>query len=136
GYRLLGDWTVRRHDAAKAAVGPLRIRLTGEAPATNFPPAVTRLIGRSAAVRTLHDLVSANRVVTLTGPGGIGKTTLALQVARGLLGEFADGGWLVELASLSDPRLVPSAVAGGLGLRLGSDIDSAEGVAPALRERK
>jgi predicted ATPase/DNA-binding winged helix-turn-helix (wHTH) protein len=135
GYRLLGDWTVRRHDAAKAAVGPLRIRLTGEAPATNFPAAVTRLIGRSAAVRTLHDLVSANRVVTLTGPGGIGKTTLALQVARGLLGEFADGGWLVELASLSDPHLVPSAVAGVLGLRLGN-IDSPEAVAQAIGDKR
>jgi predicted ATPase len=66
----------------------------------------------------LHDLVSANRVVTLTGPGGIGKTALALKIARHVLGEFTDGGWLVEPASLSDPNLVPSAVAGALGLRL------------------
>ena len=52
--------------------------------------------------------MSAYRVVTLTGPGGIGKDHLALEVARGVVGEFADGGWLVELASLSDPDLVPS----------------------------
>jgi predicted ATPase/DNA-binding winged helix-turn-helix (wHTH) protein len=136
GYRLLGDWTVRRHDTAKPAAGPQQIRGTGEAPATNFPAAVTRLIGRCSAVRRLHDLASASRVVTLTGPGGIGKTTLALKVARCILGEFADGGWLVELASLSDPRLVPAAVAGALGLRLGSDIESAEAVARAVGEKK
>jgi predicted ATPase/DNA-binding winged helix-turn-helix (wHTH) protein len=136
GYRLLGDWTVRRHDAAKPAAGPKQIPASREAPATNFPAAVTRLIGRNSAVRRLHDLASANRVVTLTGPGGIGKTTLALKIARSVLGEFADGGWLVELASLSDPHLVPSAVAGVLGLRLGSDIDSAEAVARAVGERK
>jgi DNA-binding winged helix-turn-helix (wHTH) protein len=136
GYRLLGDRTIRRQHAAKPPVGLQHKRaVTGESPATNFPAAVTRLVGRSAAVQRLHDLVSANRVVTLTGPGGIGKTTLALKVARRVLGEFADGGWLIELASLSDPHLVPSAVAGVLGLRLGSNLDSADAVARAIGEK-
>src|SRR6185369_5322270 len=97
---------------------------------------VTSLVGRSEAVRQVRDLLSAYRVVTLTGPGGIGKTTLALEVARRILGEFADGGWLVELASLSDPALVPSAVAGTLGLRLGSKTISAEAVARAITGKK
>ena len=79
-------------------------------PVTNFPATVTRLVGRAAAAQRLRDLVSAYRVVTLTGPGGIGKTTLALKVARRVVGEFADGGWFVELASLSDP---PRAIRGG-----------------------
>ena len=136
GYRLLGDWTVRRHDAVTPPVVPKKTRGTGEAPVTNFPAAVTRIIGRSAAVQRLGDLVSAYRVVTLTAPGGIGKTSLALQVARRVLGEFADGGWLVELASLSDPHLVPSALAGVLGLSLGSDINSAESVARAIGGKK
>jgi predicted ATPase/DNA-binding winged helix-turn-helix (wHTH) protein len=136
GYRLLGDWTVRRHATAKPLALSQQVRVTGEARATNFPAGVTRLVGRSAAVQRLHDLVSAHRVVTLTGPGGIGKTTLALEVARRILGEFADGGWLVELASLSDPHLVPSAVAAVLGLRLGSNINSAEAVARAIGERR
>ncbi len=135
GYRLLGEWTVRRHDAAKPPVGRQQIRITPEPPATNFPATGTRLIGRSAAVQRLQDLVSAYRVVTLTGPGGIGKTTLALQVARRVLSEFRDGGWLVELASLSDPQLVPSAVAGVLGLRLESNVISAEAVARAVAGR-
>jgi predicted ATPase len=84
----------------------------------------------------LHDLVSAYRCVTLTGPGGIGKSALALEVARSAVGEFADGGWFVELASLSDPDLVPSAVAGALRLRLGANIISPETVARAIAEKK
>jgi DNA-binding winged helix-turn-helix (wHTH) protein len=136
GYRLLGDWTVRHRDAAKPPVGFTQIRVTDELAGTNFPAAVTPLIGRSAAQQRLHDLVSAYRVVTLTGPGGIGETALALEVARSVVGEFADGGWLVDLASLSDPDLVPSAVAGALRLRLGADIISPEAVARAIAEKK
>lgn len=136
GYRLLGDWTVRHDDAAKPPVGLRQIRATGDSPATNFPAAITPLIGRSAAQQRLQDLVSAYRVVTLTGPGGIGKTMLALEIARSVLGEFADSGWLVELASLSDPDLVPSAVAGALRLRLGANIISPEAVARAIGGKK
>jgi predicted ATPase/DNA-binding winged helix-turn-helix (wHTH) protein len=136
GYRLLGDWTLSHQDAAKPPVGLRQIRVARKASATNIPATVTRLVGRSAEVQRLQDLASAYRVVTLTGPGGIGKTTLALQVARRVLGEFDDGGWLVELASLSDPRLVPSAVAGVLGLSLGSNTNSAEAVARAIGGKK
>ena len=132
GYRLLGGWTVRDHDLAAAPVGPQQQRISGENPSTNFPAIVTNLIGRSAAAQRLPDLISAYRLVTLTGPGGIGKTSLALQVARRLLADFDGGGWLVELASLSDPHLVPSAVAGVLGLKLGGEEISAGAVARAV----
>jgi len=60
--------------------------------------------------------VTANRLVTLTGAGGAGKTRLAIEVASRLVDVFADGVWLVELAALSDPRLVPQAVAKALAL--------------------
>ena len=136
GYRLLGDWTVRRHDAAEPPVGRQRMRVDGESPVTNFPANVTRLIGRTAAVRRLRDLISAYRVVTLTGPGGIGKTSLALKVARGVVGEFAHGGWLVELASLPDPALVPTAVAGVLKLAKGPNSVTPEAVARAIGDQK
>src|SRR5215475_9899790 len=137
GYRLLGDWTVRHRDEAKSSAGVPQMRRIGEAPVTNnFPAAVTRLVGRSVALQGLRDLVSAYRIVTLTGPGGIGKTTLALEAARHVLREFRDGGWFVELASLSDPGLVPSAVAGALGLSLGSSAVSPEAVARAIARKK
>ena len=132
GYRLLGDWRILSQSAAKLSAVPSQIRVTREFPETNFPAASTHLIGRAAAAQSLRNLLSAYRVVTLTGTGGIGKTALALKVARSVLGEFTDGGWLVELASLADPELVPSAVAGALGLSLNSDIISAEAVAGAI----
>jgi predicted ATPase len=116
GYRLLGDWTIQRYEAAGTPVGSQPVRVGGEFPVTNFPAVVTPLIGRSAAVAQLQGLLSAYRAVTLTGPGGIGKTSLALNTARAVVGEFADGGWLVELASVSDPALVPTAVASVLSL--------------------
>src|SRR6516164_2675828 len=136
GYRPLGDWTVRRRDEVEPQVGLRQLGGTDETAGTNLPAAITPLIGRSAAQQRLQDLVSAYRVVTLTGPGGIGKTALALEVARSVVGEFADGGWLVELASLSDADLVPSAVAGALRLRLAANIISPEAVARAIAEKK
>src|SRR5262249_43235370 len=74
GYRLLGDWTVQRRDATRAPVGLRQLPANDEPAGTNLPAAVTELIGRSSAQQTLQALVSAYRVVTVTGPGGIGKT--------------------------------------------------------------
>jgi hypothetical protein len=126
---------VRRHDAARPPNGLQRIRIDGESPMTNFPVTVTRLVGRAVAVARLRDLMSAYRAVTLTGPGGIGKSTLAMKVARRVLGEFPGGGWLVELASLADPALVASTVADVLGLRLGSNTIVPESVAHAIGDK-
>jgi predicted ATPase/DNA-binding winged helix-turn-helix (wHTH) protein len=117
GYRLVGDWFVREQDATHPPDGIQRIMTSGQSPLSNFPAMITPLIGRAAAVARLRDLLSAFRLVSLIGPGGIGKTTLALEVARRIVGDFPDGGWLVELASLSDPALVPSTV--GDVLKLG-----------------
>ena len=136
GYRLIGEWTVRRHDAARPPTGLQRLRIDGESPVTNLPAPVTRLVGRSAAIARLRDLISAYRIVTLTGPGGIGKTSLALKVARGIVGDFPDGGWLVELAGLSDPALLPGAVAGALRLDLGSSGITSEAVVRGVGDKK
>jgi hypothetical protein len=135
GYRLLGAWTAQQGEATAApSVSPPRPR-TAERPPTNFPVVVTRLVGRSTAVQRVHDLVSAYRMVTLTGPGGIGKTALAVKAVHGLLADFEDGAWLVELASLSDAALAPSAVAGVLGLKLGGERITPESLARAIGDR-
>jgi predicted ATPase/DNA-binding winged helix-turn-helix (wHTH) protein len=134
GYRLLGNWTPRQRETAAAPVYPFLTRTSGEPPPNNFPPLITRLVGRAAAAQFVRDLVSAYRVVTLTGPGGIGKTALAVKAVRYLVPDFEDGGWIVELASLSDPGLVPSAVASSLGLKVTGEI-SAKSVARAVGGR-
>jgi len=136
GYRLLGNWTVRRASAPPAAAF-LELAPPPVQPfPSNFPVTAPELIGRTAAAQHLRDLLSAYRAVTLTGPGGIGKTVLALEVARGIFAGFEGEGWLVELVSLSDPGLVPSAVSGVLGLKLAGSEISAETVARAIGERK
>ena len=135
GYRLVGDWTVRHGEATEAPPVPPAAPPSAERPPTKFPVIVTQLVGRSTAVQRVRDLVSAYRVVTLTGPGGIGKTVLAVKVARDLLADFEDGAWLVELASLSDPALVPSAAASALELKLGGERVTAESLARGIGDR-
>jgi predicted ATPase/DNA-binding winged helix-turn-helix (wHTH) protein len=134
GYRLLGDWTSRA-ESFVPRIPPQPLWPPAEIQTTNFPVTVTGLIGRSTAASRLRDLLSAYRIVTLTGPGGIGKTTLALQVGRGVLENFEGGGWLVELASLSDPGLVPTAVAAALGLKLSGAQITLESVALGIGGR-
>jgi DNA-binding winged helix-turn-helix (wHTH) protein len=87
----------------------------------NLPFAVTRMIGREEAVAALASRLSHQRLVTILGPGGIGKTTVALAVAEDMITNYKDGVWLVDLASLRNPRLVPAAVATVLGLKIRAD---------------
>ena len=131
GYRLLGSWMPRQHGSTAQLVAAALMREPGGPVANNFPALVGHLIGREAAARHVRDLISAYRVVTLTGPGGIGKTSLAIEAAHGLVADFDGGGWFVELASLSTADLVPSTVASALGLKLSGEI-SAESVARAV----
>ena len=134
GYRLLGSWTPQQREGTAPPVYSPLTGTSGAPSPNNFPPLISRLVGRAAAAQFVRDLVSAYRVVTLTGPGGIGKTSLAIKAVRYLLPDFEDGGWIVELASLSDPGLVPSTVASTLGLKLAGEI-SAESVARAVGGR-
>jgi predicted ATPase/class 3 adenylate cyclase len=80
----------------------------------NLPVQLTSFVGRAREIGELKGLLATTRLLTVTGPGGIGKTRLALQVAADELKEYKDGVWLVELASLSDPTLVAQTVAGTL----------------------
>ena len=82
-----------------------------------FPAALTSFIGRAGPVRQVDGLLGECRLVTVTGPGGAGKTRMAGEVARRSASRFADGVWLVELAPVQDLALVPGAVAAALGVR-------------------
>src|SRR5258705_9569737 len=86
-------------------------------PRHNLPYPLTSLVGREQEIAQLEELATANRLVTLTGAGGAGKTRLAIEVASRLTGAFPDGVCLVELAALSDPGCVPQAVAQALGVK-------------------
>jgi predicted ATPase/DNA-binding winged helix-turn-helix (wHTH) protein len=84
----------------------------------NLPTRLTRLIGRTDVIDELAQRLSQRRLLTVAGPGGIGKTAVALAVAEQLIGAYERGVWLIDLASLSDPLLVPSAIASTLGLEV------------------
>jgi predicted ATPase/DNA-binding SARP family transcriptional activator len=86
------------------------------APRYNLPHQLTSFIGREKEQKEIADLLTNHRLVTLTGAGGIGKTRLSIQVAPTVLNKYPNGTWLVELAPLSDPGLVPQTVASTLGL--------------------
>ena len=83
----------------------------------NLPLELTSFIGREQEIETVCSLLSSNRLVTLTGSGGVGKTRLSIQVAGAMLDAFPDGVWYIELAPVSDPELVAQTTAGVLGLR-------------------
>ncbi len=102
---------------------------------TNLSQPVSELIGRDIELEEVSSLIDAGRLVTLTGPGGIGKTRLALAVARRLLRQFPDGVWLAEFSPLADPGLVAATVAAAAGLELGGEL-SAQRVAQALAARR
>jgi predicted ATPase/DNA-binding CsgD family transcriptional regulator len=102
--------------------------------AGNLPAELTSFVGRRRELKEAKRLLSMARLVTLTGTGGVGKTRLALRVEAGVRRAFADGVWLVELAEVRDPRLLPSTVATALGLR--DSADPAAGLAEFLADRQ
>ncbi|HEY3034729.1 MAG TPA: AAA family ATPase, partial [Streptosporangiaceae bacterium] len=101
-----------------------------------FPAALTRFIGRSRELDDVAELLARYRMVTVTGPGGVGKTRLSGEVAQQVTGRFADGVWLAELAGVADPDAVPATVATALGLQQGRGGPALEGLAEVLAARQ
>jgi predicted ATPase/DNA-binding winged helix-turn-helix (wHTH) protein len=87
----------------------------------NLPARLARLVGRSAVVSNLVHRLATQRLVTIVGPAGIGKTAVALDVAEELIAAYEHGVWLIDLAPIADPRLVPTALASALSLEIRSD---------------
>src|SRR5260370_1018403 len=96
-------------------------------PRTNLPARLTDLVGRAPAIAELRALLSERRLVTLTGPGGVGKTRLAIETAAQSAAAFPDGTWLVEMAGPSPATALSPAdeVMSVLGIRDDSSISSA-----------
>jgi predicted ATPase/class 3 adenylate cyclase len=106
-----------------------------DARANNLPIQLTSFVGREAEIAAVGELLDRARLVTLTGPGGAGKTRLALQVAAERLLQYSDGVFFVELAPITDPAMVPSAIAVALRLRESTDRPVVDTVTDALRDR-
>ncbi len=101
-----------------------------------FPAALTSFVGRSGVVDEIAGQLGQYRLVTVTGPGGAGKTRLAGEVARQVASRFADGVWLAELAAVRDPAQVIPAVAAVLGIRELPSAGTADALARALARRQ
>jgi predicted ATPase/class 3 adenylate cyclase len=83
----------------------------------NLPVQLTSFVGRVKELEEIQNFISSSRLLSLVGPGGTGKTRLSLQTAANVLESFSDGAWLVELAAVSDPTMVPQSIAAALNLR-------------------
>src|SRR5580658_2671085 len=116
---------VRRSPVADAAEGM-----------HGFPIALTSFVGRAQPVAEISDRLNQCRLVTVTGPGGAGKTRLAGEVAGQVACRFADGVWLAELAAVQDPAQVTAAVAAALGIRDLPAVAPADALAGALSRRQ
>jgi non-specific serine/threonine protein kinase len=101
----------------------------------HLPAPVSSFVGRTQELVDVRTLLGTTRLLTLTGTGGVGKTRLAIEAARSVQMEFADGVWLIELAPLADSRLVPQAVAAVLGVREQPGQPLLATLAGALRRR-
>jgi predicted ATPase/class 3 adenylate cyclase len=110
---------------------PLR---TIEAP-SNLPGEVTPLVGRDEEIGRLARELDQSRIVTLTGPGGSGKTRLALGVARDIRAQFPDGAWFVDLAAVRDPGLLESTIAATMGVKETPEMAAGEALHAQLRDR-
>ncbi len=130
------DQPVRVYELAAPGLtrdlAPLRTVGSGR---SNLPVQLTSFVGREHEQAEVRRLLDASRLVTLIGTGGTGKTRLALEVAGGLVDAYPDGVWLVELAPVSDPDLVPAEMAKTLGIREDSHAPIQASLADFLRAK-
>ncbi|HUC71033.1 MAG TPA: winged helix-turn-helix domain-containing protein [Stellaceae bacterium] len=127
GYGFVAP--VTRERARPATPSP------NEAPeSNNLPAPLTRIIGRDDVIAALGTQLARRRFLTIVGPGGIGKTTVAIAIADAVRASYRDGAWFVGLASLADPDLVASALGAALGVRP-SGADPLPGLSAWLRDK-
>jgi DNA-binding winged helix-turn-helix (wHTH) protein len=110
---------------------PIRPREIVPPRGNNLPLAIARVIGRDDVVATIVARLSRRRLVTISGPGGIGKSTVALAAAESMIAGHEHGVWLIDMAPLTEPRFVASAVATAVGLEVRAE-DPLHGLVAAL----
>jgi predicted ATPase/DNA-binding winged helix-turn-helix (wHTH) protein len=115
GYRFVAPVKITEEET----LSPLRSDEVK--PTHNLPASVNRLIGRDDIVTGLVAQLSRDRCLTIVGPGGIGKTSVALTVAEEMIANYAHSVWLIDFAAVSDPLLVPATLATVLGLEIGAE---------------
>jgi non-specific serine/threonine protein kinase len=130
-HELLADLRPLHH----ADVDRVRIPL-GEHRRHNLPAQLTSFVGRRREIDEIRRLFETSRLLTLTGAGGCGKTRLALQVASELLNAFPEGVWIVDLAPLANPDLVPYSVAAILKVQEGPNRPLVDGLCSYLQSRR
>jgi predicted ATPase/class 3 adenylate cyclase len=109
---------------------------TGSTAAGNLPPRLTSFVARDAELATIADLLATTRLVTITGPGGMGKSSLATEAARAAADGCPDGAWWVALDGVADPDLVPAAIARVLGVYDGPSSPVIERLERYLADRR
>ena len=109
---------------------------TLEATPNNLPTQLTSFIGRDDQVREARELLARSRLLTLTGPGGTGKTRLSLQIAANVLDQFPDGVYFVPLSAIHEPELVPSAIAQALSISTTGRRRPIDALIDHLREKR
>src|SRR5207248_1858471 len=100
----------------------------------NLPAELTSFVGRRKELLELPAVLASSRLLSLTGAGGVGKTRLAVRLARDLLNEFSDGVWLVDLAPLSASHLIAQTIASALGIREGPQRSARDALLDTLRD--
>lgn len=138
GYRFAAAIAGQPRPAVRTTgdtVGALAELRTPSTPRTNLPGELPKLFGRSEELQAVSALLAAHRLVTVVGAGGIGKSRLAQAVAHASLDRWPHGAWMVELAGLSDPALLPGTVAGALDIMLEGSGSPTEQLVAALVPR-
>ncbi|MFC3747346.1 helix-turn-helix domain-containing protein [Paenibacillus sp. GCM10012306] len=130
-----GVSTQRPDKQVEPAVGANERSDLKKRPAGNLPIQLSSFVGRGAQLAEIHDLLRQSSLVTLTGPGGSGKTSLALQLASSLADSYPDGIWLFEFAAVSDPQLVVAYMMSTLGLEDRQGRTPMESVLDVIQDR-
>ena len=137
GYRLIAHVEVEERSTSEKTPAVLVAPGTySDARHHNLPVELTSFVGRRNELIELHGTLASSRLLSLTGAGGVGKTRLALRLARDVVNDFSDGVWLIDLAPLSEPDLVAQTIATAIGVRVDPHRSVRETLLDELRDRQ